>query len=134
MLHVERDILRGLTAKELRGWEHYFELEPFDETRADYRAASIVQILYNVNRGKGQKALTLEEALLKFGEQPEKQKQTLEQQFAILKVLAAMHANETTPVLHAQPEGPRTDAEQQEAEAKAAEQLAMIERARKAMH
>ena len=45
----------------------------------------------------------------------------------MLKVLAAMHANEN-------PEGARSAAEQQEVEAKAAEQLAMIEQARKAMN
>ena len=126
ILHVERDVLRGLTAKQFRGWEHYYELEPEEEIRADYRAASIVQILYNINRGKGQKALTLEEALLKFGGAAEKPKQTAEQQFAILKVLAAMHANDV-------PEGPRQADEQQEVEQKALEQLAMIEQARKAM-
>jgi hypothetical protein len=120
-------MLRHLTAAQFRGWEHYYELEPDVEIRADYRAASIVQILYNINRGKGQKALTLEEALLKFGEVEEKPKQTVEQQFSILKVLAVMHANDT-------PEGPRSVEEQQMVEQQAAEQLAMIEQARKAMH
>jgi hypothetical protein len=100
ILHVERDILRGLTAKELRGWEMYHELEPFGEERADYRAASIVQMLYNINRGKNQKALELKDFLLAFGEQEPKQKQTPEQQFAILKVLAAMHANDVPTVPH----------------------------------
>jgi hypothetical protein len=120
-------LLRNLTATQFRGWEHFYELEPDPEIRADYRAASIVQILYNINRGKSQKALTLEEALLKFGEQEQKQKQTPEQQFSILKVLAAMHANDT-------PEGPRSNEEQQVVEEQAAQQLAMIEQARKAMH
>jgi hypothetical protein len=64
---------------------------------------------------------------LKFGAAAEKPKQTPNQQFAILKVLAAMHANDS-------PEGPRESEEQQAIEQKAAEQLAMIEQARKAMH
>ena len=135
VVNVDRDILRGLTAKQFRAWEHYAELEPFDETRADYRAASIVQMLYNVNRGSKQKAVALEDVVLKFGAQEKKdqQKQTPQQQFAILKVLAAMHANER-PSIEPAPDGPRPQAEQAEIEAKAAEQLAMIETARKAMH
>ena len=72
----------------------YAELEPFGDMRADYRTASIVQMLYNINRGKGQKALELKDFLLAFGEQEPQQKQTPEQQFALLKVLAAMHAND----------------------------------------
>jgi hypothetical protein len=72
----------------------YYELEPFGEERADYRTASIVQMLYNVNRSSKSKALELKDFLLSFGEQEPKPKQTPEQQFAILKVLAAMHAND----------------------------------------
>lgn len=119
-------LLRSLTAVQMRGWEHFYELEPDPELRADYRAASIVQILYNINRGKNHKALTLEEALLKFGEE-EKRRQTPEQQFSILRVLAAMHANDV-------PEGPRSVEEQHAVEEQGAQQLAMIEQARKAMH
>ena len=57
-LNVEA-MLRRLTAKQFRMWEIYSELEPFGELRADYRAASIVQMIYNVNRGEKQKALPL---------------------------------------------------------------------------
>ncbi len=78
----------------------YHELEPFGDMRADYRTASIVQMLYNINRGKNQKALELKDFILTFGEQEQKPKQTPEQQFAILKVLAAMHANDQPGVPH----------------------------------
>lgn len=71
----------------------YYDLEPFGELRDDYRIGSVVQMLYNINRGKNQKALTLEEAVIKFGEQvTEKQKQNPSQQLAMLKILAAMHS------------------------------------------
>lgn len=129
IVNVERDILRCLTAKQFRGWQHYFELEISEDLRADYRAASIVQILYNINRGKGQQALTLEECLLKFGEQPEKQQQTPGQQFAMLKVLAAMHAGDAEAPKAS--DGARTAEEQQALEASIEAELA---RARKAMH
>ena len=89
-LNVEA-MLRRLTAKQFRAWEIYSELEPFGELRADYRAASIVQMIYNVNRGEKQKALPLQEFLLKFETEP-KQKQSWQEQLAIMKLLAAAHA------------------------------------------
>lgn len=99
MLHVERDIVHGMTAKQFRLWQHYAAFEPFDEVRADLRAASIVQMLYNLNRRKNQKALTLEEAMLRFGDSDEKTSgkrerrynpQTPEEQLAVLKALSLM--------------------------------------------
>lgn len=141
MVNVERDILRNLTAKQLRGWEHYFELEVDDEIRADYRSASIVQMLYNINRGKNQKPLTIEECLVKFSDPDEpKKRQTPEQQFAMLKLLAAMYAHEpnSPAALPQEPEGPRGVEEQAAVEQKAREQLAMIQAAtavaRKVVH
>lgn len=39
-----------MTAKQFMGWENYARLEPFNELRADYRAASIATVIANVNR------------------------------------------------------------------------------------
>lgn len=90
-LDVDEAILRRLTAKQFRGWEMYHELEPFGEVRADFRAASIVQMLYNVNRGPKQQALPMSDFLLKFDADPVvKPKQD---QFAVFKLLAAIHAD-----------------------------------------
>lgn len=100
-MHVNRDILRGLTAKEFLGWEAYARVEPFNvdiEARADARAASIVQVLQNVNRGKGQKAWTLQDAMLKFDEAEGKgnkdakryDPQTQEEMLSVLKALSIM--------------------------------------------
>lgn len=82
-------MLRRRTAKWFREWEIYYELEPFGELRSDYRTASIVQMLYNVNRGKGQKALQLKDFLLKFDGDP----QPKQDQFAMLKILAAAYSS-----------------------------------------
>ena len=41
-------MLRSLTAKQFIEWEHYARLEPFDELRADYRTASIREMLHNM--------------------------------------------------------------------------------------
>lgn len=98
--HVERDILRGLTAREFRGWEMFESLYPMiGMERLDYNVAAITQILHNINRAKGQKALPLKDFVLKFGEQEEKPRQTPKQQFTMLEYLAHMHANDgpTTP-------------------------------------
>ena len=49
-------------------------MEPFNELRADYRAASIVAMIANVNRDakKHPKGYTLEDFVLKFGQQEQK--------------------------------------------------------------
>lgn len=86
-------IARGLTAKKFFEWEAYAQLEPFDERRADYRAASIVTMLANLHRGKDQKAYSLEDFVLKFSEQAPKRKQTPEEQFKILQLWAAAFAS-----------------------------------------
>lgn len=98
VLEVERVL--SLTAKQFRGWEHMNELEALIdvEEREDYRIASIVQMLHNIHRAKNTKPLPLKEFILKFGEMAfeaaQKPPQTQEQQFAILKVLSAMHAGD----------------------------------------
>jgi hypothetical protein len=60
-------MLRGLTAREFAEWRAYADLEPFDETRADLRAASIVSAYLNTHRRKGQPPYKLEHCLLRFG-------------------------------------------------------------------
>ena len=59
-------MLRSLTAKQLQEWLEYAKVEPFDEVRADYRAAQIAQMVLLVNLAKGAKIPTLEELVLKF--------------------------------------------------------------------
>jgi Protein of unknown function (DUF4035) len=80
-------MLRRLTAKQFRNWEIYHDLEPFGEIRADYRAASIVQIVHNMNRGPKTKALTLQECMLKFETEPKKQ-QSWQTMQSIAKMIA----------------------------------------------
>jgi hypothetical protein len=88
-------------------------------------------MLYNINRGKGQQAKKIEEFLLRFGDDvgEKKQPQTAEQQFAMLKVLAAMHAGDIGEPKVA--EGARSSEEQAAVEASIEAELA---KARSAMH
>lgn len=83
-------LARSLTAKQLLEWEYYAALEPFDELRADYRAASIVTTIANVNRGLKQAPYALKDFLLNF-EEPEEVKpkrQTVEQQIKMAYMIA----------------------------------------------
>ncbi len=82
----------------------YDEVEPFD-LMDDYRAASIAQLLYNINRDKASPALSMKDFVdaihheyHKNFESGEKKPQTAQQQFGLLNVLAAMHAGSVSAV------------------------------------
>jgi len=90
-----------MSAKTFRRWQHFDAMEPIGELRADYRAASIVQMIGNVNRGKDTPPLKLEECLLRYdvtrpaeGESREtpKRKQTWQEQEKIFLMWAATAA------------------------------------------
>lgn len=131
IVNVQRDIFKGLTAEQLLEWQAYDEVEPL-EMIEDYRIAAVVQMLYNVNRASGSRSLTIKEFVdaMRYerqrvhneGEQPTTQ-QTPQQQFSMLQVLAAMHANDSTPIVTAPGVEPSQD------------QIARaLESAKKAMH
>jgi tRNA uridine 5-carbamoylmethylation protein Kti12 len=80
-------MLRRLTARQFINWEIYDAIEPFGQLREDYRTAQIVSLLYNVNRGKHDKAKSVEDFLLKF-EEPQP-KQTWQEQLTYMKIFAA---------------------------------------------
>jgi hypothetical protein len=92
--------VRGLTAKQFIGWQHFAEVEPFTfdrELRADFRSAQIVQVIANVNRGKGQKAYTLQDFLIKFNDvEPPKKKTWQEMQKVAYMIAAAYNADGVT--------------------------------------
>ncbi len=60
-------MLREMTLAQFYEWRAYDDLEPFDETRADLRAASIVAAILNVNRRKGSRPVSLQDCMLRFG-------------------------------------------------------------------
>jgi hypothetical protein len=99
---LDIDEVLGLTAKKFIGWEHYAALEPFDETRSDYRAASIATMIANVNRGKDQRAYTLDDFVLKFGQQ--KKKQSPDDQLLIAKMFAAAFGASEQDLANMRPE------------------------------
>lgn len=89
MVNVDA-MLASLTSKQFVELRAYKQIEPFQDVRADWRAASIVQMLYNVAVDKKhQKAM--KEFLLKWDDEP-KRKQTWQEQQRIMMVLAAAYA------------------------------------------
>lgn len=59
-----------MPAIHLMRWQAYCELEPFGELRDDYRFASIVQAMYNLQRDPKQhpSPFELSEFVIQFGE------------------------------------------------------------------
>ena len=82
-------MLREITWQQFVEWSMYAEVEPFDELRMDYRFASIVQALYNINRDpkRHKQPFPITEFLLKFGAAEAKPAQTWQQQKAIAQAL-----------------------------------------------
>lgn len=86
-----RKMLKGMTAKQFIGWENYSIIDPFDEQRADYRAAQIVAMLAEVNRNhkKRKNPYTIDEFLLQFKElKAPTREQSLAERKNIYKMLA----------------------------------------------
>lgn len=58
------ELLERVDAFELLEWQVFYALDPFDETRADRRAARIAQVVYNMMRGASTPAAQLDQFLL----------------------------------------------------------------------
>lgn len=92
-------MLRSITAKEFITWECYQELEPFGDTRADWLAASIREVIYNMSVEPNQR-LPLKDFLVEFKDFEDVAKeaakapprQAWQTQLAIARMLAAAQA------------------------------------------
>jgi hypothetical protein len=107
-------MLRSLTAKQFTEWQAYARLEPFAETRADWRTASLSKMLFDQNqklidalfavngaeKGKRPKIIqtTIQDFLLTWKEEevalvrPPKRKQTWQEQLAIVEMIVHAHS------------------------------------------
>lgn len=81
-----------MTAKQLLEWRSYADLEPFDEKRDDYRAAQIAQMVLLVNLAKGKKLPTLDELVLRFGDDVAKPSAPPDDHWKNMKAIAQMYA------------------------------------------
>lgn len=79
-----------LPARRFLEWEEYARQEPFNELRADYRAASIVAMVFNMAVAPKDR-LPMKEFLLKYDEAAEQQGRsgnTRAQQISVIKAIA----------------------------------------------
>lgn len=91
-------MLRSITAKQFLEWQAYARLEPFNELRDDYRAASIAQMVYNMAVAKAKdRKHDVSEFLLTWKEvdpkttvklPPGPRKQTWQEQQKLLELMA----------------------------------------------
>lgn len=81
-------MLQQMSWKTFLEWQVFFQLEPPDQVRNDFRFAQLVATLINVNRGKRSRPIRLDDVLLRFGDEkkPPKPQQTWQQQKAIAKM------------------------------------------------
>ena len=73
-------MLRQISIRQFNEWRAYADLEPFDDGRADLRAASIVCALLNVHRAKGKPAVKLKDCVLRFGDEANQNQATTPEQ------------------------------------------------------
>lgn len=90
-------MLKEMSIKELREWRAYADLEPFDEGRADLRAASIAFFVVSALRGRKDKKLKLEDFLLKFGDEQQNATAPKRQSWQNMKLLSRMIAASYEP-------------------------------------
>jgi len=79
-------MLRRMPMRQFLDWMHYANLEPFEETRGDWRAAHIVSTLCNIYRKSGSPAIEIGEALISWSKEdpaPGKREQSWQEQKAI---------------------------------------------------
>ena len=82
-------MLRTITAKQFIELENYARLEPFNELRADYRAATIAQMVFNMAVAvKDRKPVG--NFLLNYGDVEEPKKNTNHEQ--IFRAICAAYA------------------------------------------
>lgn len=83
-------MLRSITAKQFIEWEAYARLEPFNELRADARAALIASYIFNMAVNvKDRKEL--EHFMLNYSGEV-KNKQTPEEQINLIKMFVGAYA------------------------------------------
>lgn len=78
-----------------REWRAFYNMEPFGEERADWRAASINSMLFNINRNKGATTRPAKDFLLEF--RTAKERSAPKQDWRWMKALGASIAGKEWP-------------------------------------
>lgn len=86
-------MLRSITAKQFLEWMAYARMEPFNELRDDQRAASIVQMVFNMAGKMAKDSKPLSDFMLKWDpEEAKPKKQTWQEQSKMLNIVALMYS------------------------------------------
>lgn len=64
MGRTREELLNSISGKELAEWEAFYGIEPFGPAPENLNFGQIASILYNVNRGKGKRAIPPKEMAL----------------------------------------------------------------------
>ena len=64
-----RELLGRTTSAELAMWAAYYQIDPWDDMRADLRSGVVASTIANVNRRKGAKAFTPKDFMPDFKRQ-----------------------------------------------------------------
>jgi hypothetical protein len=88
-------MLRGMTYRHFLEWHAFSQLEPFDAERDDIRFASIVQALMNIfrDRKKRSSPFSLDDAMLKFGDTPKRERKQTWQSMKMMAIMTAAAFN-----------------------------------------
>jgi hypothetical protein len=114
-------MLRSFTAKQLMWWEVYARMEPFNELRADHRAAMIAAMVFNMAVDpKSRKSANDRMFQLLYDEEPEPEPEQKVDLLKTIEVLSVIeNANPQKPELVNDGSG-RKDLAEQLARARAA--------------
>lgn len=83
-----------MTYEQFEEWKTFYELEPFDDVRADFNAALIAQTIANVHRNPKRRPspYTMDEVIIHFGDSRTlKRQKTWQEMEAIGKMIARAH-------------------------------------------
>lgn len=81
------ELLSRISSRELSEWQLYDEYDPFGNKRGDLQAAIVASTVYNMLRGKDDKVASLDDFMVKFDPEKEKNGQSWESQLAMVELL-----------------------------------------------
>ena len=63
-----------MSSAEFAEWQQYYGLEPFGAWRDNWHAGTVAALIFNANRGKGQRALSVSDFMYLDPESAEKKR------------------------------------------------------------
>jgi hypothetical protein len=94
-------LLASIDGEELTDWLAYYQVEPWDETRADLRNALLMALVANINRRKGARAFSPTEFMLDFDREESREAGTMDSEAieAVFRAFAAASQQQTPTIV-----------------------------------